>query len=263
MLKRIVSISCYALLFLGIILLLGFSKEESRSQQVNAVRIIISRSGDNNFVDSALVAARVNQLLDSLPKRTFNDISLRPIENSINKMYYVESSQVYRTIDGTIVVRIKPREALARVVNTADESFYIDRTGKLMRASDRYTARVMVITGNLPARYSSTLDLTQQMPIDEMSGSEILLRELFVLANYIDQNPFLKAWIDHIFVTRNGNFELIPKNGAHVIEFGDTTNMAGKFEKLLIFYQNGLTQVGWEKYRRINLKFNNQVVCSK
>ena len=132
-----------------------------------------------------------------------------------------------------------------------------------MRVTNRYTARVMVITGHLPARYSSSLDLTQQRPVDEMSGSEILLRELFILANHIDQDPFLKAWIDQIFVTRNGNFELIPKNGAHVIEFGDTTNMAGKFEKLLFFYQNGLTQVGWEKYRRINLKFNNQVVCSK
>jgi len=57
--------------------------------------------------------------------------------------------------------------------------------------------------------------------------------------------------------------ELIPKVGNHLIIFGDTSQMSQKFENLILFYRKGLTKVGWDKYNIINLKFKNQVVCSK
>ena len=36
-----------------------------------------------------------------------------------------------------------------------------------------------------------------------------------------------------------------------------------KFEKLKTFYEKGLNQVGWNKYSRISLEFNNQIICTK
>ena len=34
-------------------------------------------------------------------------------------------------------------------------------------------------------------------------------------------------------------------------------------EKLKTFYEKGLNQVGWNKYSRISLEFNNQIICTK
>ena len=61
----------------------------------------------------------------------------------------------------------------------------------------------------------------------------------------------------------NGEFELIPRVGAQVIEFGKAVDMEEKFEKLWILYNEGFHNTGWNQYERINLKYKNQAVCTK
>jgi cell division protein FtsQ len=86
---------------------------------------------------------------------------------------------------------------------------------------------------------------------------------LFKIATYVDKDAFWKAQIEQIFVTAESEYLLIPKIGDHTIVFGTAENMEEKFEKLLLFYKEGLSRVGWEQYKSINVKFKNQVVCTK
>jgi cell division protein FtsQ len=59
-------------------------------------------------------------------------------------------------------------------------------------------------------------------------------------------------------------FELYPAVGNQKILFGKATDIAEKFEKLKIFYNEGLNKTdNWNKYSTINLKYKNQVVCTK
>jgi cell division protein FtsQ len=45
--------------------------------------------------------------------------------------------------------------------------------------------------------------------------------------------------------------------------FGTGDDIEIKFEKLMLFYKEGLSRVGWDKYSTINLKYKNQIVCTK
>ena len=74
---------------------------------------------------------------------------------------------------------------------------------------------------------------------------------------------FLKAQIEQVYVDKTGEFELFPRVGNHIIVFGNAEDIDKKFERLLIFYRNGLSKTGWNKYNVINIKYENQVVCSK
>ena len=74
---------------------------------------------------------------------------------------------------------------------------------------------------------------------------------------------YLKALIEQIYVEKNGEFQLIPKFNDQVIIFGTTENIKDKFARLLIFYKQGLSITGWNRYNMINIKYKNQVVCSK
>ena len=40
-------------------------------------------------------------------------------------------------------------------------------------------------------------------------------------------------------------------------------NAENKLAKLEVFYKEAMMKSGWEKYKIINLKFKNQVVCTK
>jgi len=89
------------------------------------------------------------------------------------------------------------------------------------------------------------------------------MRELFELAHYINGDRFWKAQIQQIFVNEDGEFELIPLVGAHVIVFGAFDKPDVKFSNLETFYRNGLSVKGWNTYDVINLKYEGQVIATK
>ena len=68
---------------------------------------------------------------------------------------------------------------------------------------------------------------------------------------------------EQINVTQAKELELVPRVGEHIIFLGKPGNYEEKFEKLKTFYEKGLNQVGWNKYSRISLEFNNQIICTK
>lgn len=263
MIKKIAVIAFYFLMPAGVFILLGFAVENNKSMPCRSFRVHIDSSEGLSFVDSARVVSQVYAVLDTLEGKKFSDISLNRVEELINTIYYVDKSRVYRTIDGYLNVHISQRVPVARVINQANETFYIDQQGKLMKPSPRYTARVMVVSGFVNTRYAPGVNIGEFDSRAELSSSEKELEQIDRLVRFIRKDEFLHAWIDQIYVTRQGNFELVPRNGSHVIEFGNLEEMEEKFDKLMKFYKNGLTHVGWGSYKRINLQFKNQVVCSK
>jgi len=89
------------------------------------------------------------------------------------------------------------------------------------------------------------------------------INKLNTIAKFIYMDKFWKAQIEQVFVDDNMDLELIPKVGRQVILFGDIDRMAEKFKFLKAFYKDKMSQVGWNKYIVINLKFRNQIVCTK
>ncbi len=263
MIRRIAVIAFYILLPAGVFVLLGFAVENNKSMPCRSFRVHIDTSGGLAFLDSAAVVKQVYSVMDTLEGKKFKDISLNRIQELINTMYYVDKSRVYRTIDGHINVDISQRVPVARVINRNNETFYIDTYGKLMKPSTDYTARVPVVSGFVSTRYSPNVTIGDFENKSELTSSQRVLKELNDLIHYIRNDDFLDAWIDQVYVTRQGQFELVPRNGAHIIEFGSAEEIEEKFDKLMKFYTNGLTRVGWGSYKRINLQFKNQVVCSK
>jgi cell division protein FtsQ len=79
----------------------------------------------------------------------------------------------------------------------------------------------------------------------------------------IDSDDFLKAQITAIEFNENDELTVYPRVGEHKIILGEAQDLLRKFEKLKIFYRQGLDKVGWDRYSHINLKFDNQVVCTK
>ncbi len=260
MIKKIIIVFASIMILAGIFILVSFAGQKNQLKKCR--HFIVLLEDEIFFVDSASVVDQVYSQFDSLPGQQLKRVPLENIEEFISNMHFVYESDVYSTIDGDIVAEITQRKPVARVINNYNESFYIDDRGKLMKTTSTYTARVPVVAGYIEARFSSGIDLYERKNSGQEKSVKVL-QELLVMVDHISQDSFLNAWIDQIYITRNGEFELIPKNGSHTIEFGSIRNMEEKFENLLLFYQNGLSQKGWNHYNRVNLKFKNQIVCSK
>jgi cell division protein FtsQ len=90
-----------------------------------------------------------------------------------------------------------------------------------------------------------------------------ILKDIYYLVEYINNDNFWSAQIDQIYVDNNNQIDLIPRVGNHVIHLGTTENTEGKLRNLAVFYDKVLPEVGWNKYSLINLEYKNQIVCKR
>ena len=179
-----------------------------------------------------------NEVASSIGKVT---LDLNDLENTIQKHEMVDEVEVFLSIDGTLKAIVKQKTPVARVYGQG-ESYYVDIKGAKMPLSDIYTARVPLVSGEIKAEYSEKLE------------------ELFRI---IHEDDFLKKNIIGIQVLPNGSLKMKNRNYDYDIEFGRTINMEQKFKNYKAFLQKAVLDSSIYNYKKINLKFTQQVVCTK
>ena len=91
--------------------------------------------------------------------------------------------------------------------------------------------------------------------------------KLLTFVESVEEDDFWRSEVVQIaaYTTSSGALEvsLTPRSGRYTILFGRLEEVDRKFDKLLRFYRNGLSTLGWETYRTIDIRYGNQVVCKK
>jgi cell division protein FtsQ len=86
---------------------------------------------------------------------------------------------------------------------------------------------------------------------------------LVKIALFLQEDRFWREQVEQIHVTPKQEIVLVPRIGNHIIEIGKADNLEKKLAKLEEFYKEGLSKVGWNKYNKINIEFDKQVICTK
>jgi cell division protein FtsQ len=261
---KILTIALWIILAGGLFTLLGFSYVEHNAKSCQKYTINIDYGNADILVTNNDIYNLIRQTGHILKGQAIRYINAEKIESSIKKQPYVANANVYMTIDGNVEINVVQRQPILRIFNQKGESFYLDGTGHLLPLNPDFSARVLVANGNIPESLSKSVNYSE----DSIRQKDSLLyrsviNNLYTLGMFIMKDHFLKALIEEIYVDKNGEFELIPKLGNQIILFGTAENVKDKFERLLVFYKKGLSITGWQKYNVINIKFRNQVICSK
>lgn len=173
---------------------------------------------------------------------TMRDIQLDRLEAMLKRQSRIKSAECYKTPDGKVGISIMQREPVLRVMNGSG-GYYVDSDGGLMPVSSEYTAYVPIASGFITEKFAKN--------------------ELYDFAMFLRKDKFWNAQVEQIHVDANNEVELVPRVGDQVILLGSLENYEYKLEKLLSVYKKGFSRTGWNKYRKVNLKFDNQVVCTK
>lgn len=188
-----------------------------------------------------------------------DQIDVAQLEKLLNNNPSIKDAEVFTSIDGVLNIELSQRNPVLRVFTETGDSYYIDEQGWMMPLSNKFTSRIAVANGKITTPFA----LGYEMNVMDENQEEEALKDLFQVASFIHQDSFWKAQIAQIYVNEKGDLELIPRVGGHNIIFGRGNDIELKFEKLMIFYEKGLSKTGWNEYETINLKYNNQVVCTK
>ena len=202
---------------------------------------------------------------DALDNTELKNININALEKALNSHPAVENADLSVAVNGDIKIEVKQRTPLVRVFNMSGESYYIDTQSKLMPLSDKYTARVLVVNGNIFEPYSRRYRFTVKEIADNKIFREVsMLDDIYKMAEYISNDTLLNGLIHQLSINSDKEFEMYPAIGNHKIIFGGAVDIAEKFEKLKVFYKEGLNKTdNWNKYAIVNLKYKNQVVCTK
>jgi len=228
-------------LFAYIIVTFAFVNKKSDALLVTGIDISIMDSLHTHFISDSDIKNLILKNHPELIGQSAKEIDKEDLESLINKIPSVKNTEVYSSLTGCLNFAIEQRKPIVRFVK--DKGFYIDEEGKRMPLSSNYTSRVLVVSGNIK--------------------DQIIEEELMPLVNFIAKDEFWSSQINQIYVDSNDEYILIPRVGGQKIELGKIDNFERKFAKLYALYKDGFSTVGWNKYNKINLKYENQIVCTK
>ena len=259
--KKRINILLWVGFFIGTIVMLSFSQSKQNTKICSKLIINVDTETGMHFIneDDIISALRVDGL--NPVGATMSEVNLEEIETTLRKIPEIKLAEVYKSMNGEVGIKIYQRIPMARVFNQSGRNFYLDEEGFQMPVSEKYSPRVLVFTGNIndAATNLSARELDLSPELDKMYMAD----EIFRLAKFIKDDEFWSAQIQQVHVNSSAEFELIPTVGDHRVMFGNLDNMEGKFNKLLVFYKEGLNNTDWEKYDTINVKFKHQIICTK
>ncbi len=265
MFKKIVIISGWIFCAAAIIFFSAFAERQHNQRLVLGVDVTISRKADHFFVAEEEVKMSLIARGFGLPNQTLSTIDIPSIEKLINAHAAVQSCEACINVEGKVLISIIQRKPIARLINLKGESYYFDDMGRLMPWSDKYTAPVILVNGFFIESYAamSAVDFST-IPADSALRSVMLLDDIWQVVKQIDADSFLRVQMVQVYLSQENGFELVPRIGNQKIILGTAEGVEGKFKKLGLFYTYGLNQTSrWNDYCVIDLRFKNQIVCTK
>jgi len=216
----------------------AFSSSQNNAKPISEVEV--SFIGDNNlFISKTKVDKLLIQNNDYIKCVSKDILDLKALENKLSSHDMIENSEVYISINGILKIDIKQRNPYARVIS--DSSFYIDNNGTKMPLSDNYSARVLLVHG-----------LNDESNIDYV----------FKLIKTIRDDEFLNLNVTDILIN-NSDISLRVRNCNFEVLVGDLNNLETKIKNFKAFYQKAYRDKILNNYKKVNLQFNNQIVCTK
>lgn len=264
--KTILRTTLWGVIFSGIIFLFVFAQKKENDLLCNRLNISIAQNSlkENFLVEDQQIRELIARRFGQVENTPLKGIDVNRIERIIYTNPWVASANAYLTINGILNIEIEQRTPIIRIINEAGESYFIDSTGRTMPWSSNYTPRTLIASGHINERFEQS----KKLKMDEVINNDTLkthtrLDDLYTMAKLILADEFWSAYVEQIYVNRNNEIELVPKVGKHKIIFGNSDDMIERFWKLKLFYTEGLNHTGWTSCDTLNLKFRNQVVCTK
>lgn len=169
---------------------------------------------------------------------TANNQALREVRRSSPKKTILQSKEVYE------ILKAEFQERYGRAVEAHSQT---DRNIRSEIAKlERKQEELRLVKYNI-----------------EQQDREFRALRNFVLS--ISNDSFWSAEVVQVVATGGGakpmQIAIIPRSGRFTVDLGTMENLNKKLKTLRRFYDNGLSNVGWNKYRSISLRYDGQVVC--
>lgn len=241
-----------------LVIMPSFISEKVFSEHCRSIKISIIDSASYNFVRPEEIFSLVHSDNSQVLGSPVNEIPIGDIESRIKNIRELESAEVYRTADGVLHIVADQRDPVVRIITSFGNSYYLDNNGEIIPHSATYTPRLIVVSGNITIPDNSIAEGNISI-----LSKETTIMKILPLVNTINESDFWSDQIEQIWIEDDGNVDLIPRVGNHIVKIGRPEDYNRKLYYLETLYSEAMPLVGWNRYREINLMYDGQIVCKK
>ena len=237
--KKLFQILKWGMLLALMVVVLAFTNKKQEQQLVQLDQINIEDSEDR-FMTKVLTLEYIRKHNFDFDSVVLSSFYLNNLEVNLLNHPILKKVEVYSNQEGMLSINLQQRKALVRI-KTPSTDYYLDEDGLEMPLSKNYTPRVLVVSGDVNPSHHS---------------------DIFSFIKTINKIEFWESQITQLHFEAD-EVIVIPRVGNQKIYFGVLTNIHEKLDNLYQFYKQVMPVKGWQTYRDISVKYNNQIVCTK
>jgi cell division protein FtsQ len=178
-------------------------------------------------------------------------VNLNALEKYLQTIRWVKNVELFLDNTQNLQVKIEQRIPIARIFTASGNSFYIDKEGLRLPLKQLTVLRLPVFTN-----FSSDQEKLAK-------PDSLLLSDILHFTKVVQTDSFFMAQIAQVNIAANGDFELVPTVGDHLVLIGSVENIEDKLNRLYTFYKKVWIQSGVNAYQVIDCRFDNQIVALK
>jgi cell division protein FtsQ len=249
--SKIVKFTVLSLLSLGlmtyVVYAMFFLSGPDEEERCTAVELTVEKdNGSSMFVDAGDIE-KILKNANVYPKgMLMKDVDTEKIEETIRGNEFISKVECYKSANGKLCVNVEQRVPVIFVIPEGKDGYFVDAQGKIIPNRNSPT-NLVVASGNIDEKYAS--------------------KELAEFGQFLQTDEFWNNQIEQIYVTKDRKgkrvVEIVPRVGDQIVYLGTLENYQKKLRKLRTFYDKAVGTVGWKKYARVNLEYDNQIICTK
>ena len=240
--KRLIQNTILIVLAAALVIGTLWARDKSRGEQCTGIEVEVINADSTSFVTPQGVLNDLKGQGIKLVGKRMGDIDASDIEEALRLSPYLENADIVKCQDGKILIRVSQLVPVFRVFD-GESSYYVNRAGKHMTATNFYHSDVPVVQGHFTRKFPPT--------------------RLLPLIDYVEKDSLLHSLVTMFIVRDTNNIILVPDISGHVINIGNVTGLDNKFAKLKLFYNKVMPKRGWNTFDTISVKWNHQVVATR
>src|SRR3954463_13257639 len=132
---------------IGLSFLIAFSERKQAGVVCKDIVVELENISDNHFLDEDDVLRLVESSGVSVKGTGVERIDLRAIEKKLKYDKHIKEAELYGDLKGNLIVTVELRRPIARIVQEDGPDAYISEEGIIMSVSEKFSSRVMIISG--------------------------------------------------------------------------------------------------------------------
>ncbi|MBR4803409.1 MAG: hypothetical protein IK032_02075, partial [Bacteroidales bacterium] len=214
------------LLLIAVVVVIVVANVSHRNTAIKDVVVTVDYVGNDTLVTTEQLRSMVMEKYRDITNQAVNQVDLGGVRKAVKKNPYVDDVTVSVTVRAELMIEVIQRSPLVRVY-TRKNQFYLDNKGRYMPISKVKNQNVIIANGAIRKDFPGNpqdLDLDALILSDAKAASYDIVK-VYRLAKYINSNTKSKALFDQIYMNNNGDLEIVPKLGNHVVVVGDLENL--------------------------------------